>query len=268
MNEIFSTLLQWVTRGLTFGSVIAYGALGETITEKSGNMNLGTPGIMCIGGACGFAATYLYENNTSNPNAFVVLLIGLLAAFLASSLAGALFCLLTTTLRANQNVTGLALTIFGTGLSKFLGAAVIPKGSISVKATFANSVFAARLPFVKSLGFVGNIFFNYGFMLYLSIVLIILAHIFLTKTKAGLKLRAVGENPATADATGINVIKSKYLATIIGAGISGLGGLYYALDYSLGVWSSNATISIEALGWLAVALVIFALREPVYTSVI
>ena len=264
--EILPNLLNWINRAVIFGTVIMYGALGETLTEKSGNMNLGTPGVMCIGGAFGFAGAYLYEQAcvkaSADPSAALVIAIGLLCAFLSAALAGALFCFLTTTLRANQNVTGLALTIFGSGLAKFFGTYIIPAGTTTVKAMFANGIFQKRLPFAEKLGVFGTIFFNYGFMMYSAIVVAIILSVYLNRTRAGLNLRAVGENPGTADAAGINVVKNKYLATVIGAGIAGLGGVYYTLDYNNGGWSTGAAAGIESLGWLAVALVIFAAWRP------
>jgi len=259
---IIANLLKWLNRSVVFGTVVMYGALGETVTEKSGNINLGTPGVMCIGGAFGFAGAYAYENAAENPVAIISILIALLCAFTASALAGALFCFLTTTLRANQNVTGLALTIFGSGLARFFGMFIIPTGTTTVKAVFANDVFSKTLPIVRNGGTLITVFFNYGFMMYLAIVIAILMSFFLNKTRKGLNLRAVGENPATADAAGISVSLNKYLATSIGAGISGLGGVYYILDYNYGGWSTFAAESIEALGWLAVALVIFATWKP------
>ena len=119
-----------------------------------------------------------------------------------------------------------------------------------------SAVYRATIPGLSGLGVVGKLIFNYGFMVYLAIVLAVVMHWFLNRTRKGLNLRAVGENPATADAAGINVTRNKYLATCIGAGISGLGGLYYTMDYIKGTWANDGTI--ESLGWLAVALVIFA----------
>lgn len=263
---MLSTILSWITRAILFGVVIMFGAMGETLTEKSGNMNLGTPGIMCIGGAFGFGCTYLYEMNTDNPNAFLSIAIALVCSFVISALAGALFCLLTTTLRANQNVTGLAMTIFGSGLAKFFGMFIIPSGVVTVKAVFANSLFTKRLPVELGSGsfatIIEEVFFSHGFMLYVAILIAILMSVFLKHTRAGLNLRAVGENPATADASAISVAKYKYLATSVGAGIAGLGGAYYILDYNYGGWSTGAAGGIQALGWLAVALVIFAIWRP------
>ncbi len=255
MSEQIIRLLQ---SSVCFGTVIMYGAMGEILTEKSGNLNLGVPGIMYLGGISGLAAAFFYELNNPNPSALVCLLLSLLAAFLVSALGGLLYSFLTITLRANQNVTGLTLTIFGSGIANFFGGTLNTLaggvGQISVSAT--SAVYRATIPGLSGLGIVGRLFFNYGFMVYLAIVLAIVMHWFLSRTRRGLNLRAVGENPATADAAGISVIRNKYLATCIGAGISGLGGLYYTMDYIKGTWANDGTI--ESLGWLAVALVIFA----------
>ena len=127
-------------------------------------------------------------------------------------------------------------------------------GQISVAVT--SGAYRASIPGAAGLGWFGQIFLNHGFMVYLALLLAVAMHLFFNKSRMGLNLRAVGENPATADAAGINVTRYKYLATCVGAGISGLGGLYYTMDYIKGTWASEGTI--EALGWLAVALVIFA----------
>lgn len=255
-----ANLVTWVVRALTFGTIILYGSMGEIVTEKSGNLNLGVPGIMYLGAFAGFASGYYYEQLSSNPNAFICLIICFISAFGAAMFGGLIYSFLTVTLRANQNVTGLALTIFGKGFANFFGA-VILDGKSYTKAALAYSVFSKKLPFFSGLGNVGKMFFSYGFLAYLAIVLAVILHFVLKKTKTGLNLRAVGENPATADAAGVNVTKYKYLATCIGAGISGLGGLYYVLDYNSGIWATSG--DIEALGWLAVALVIFATWKPI-----
>ncbi len=244
---------------IIFGTVILYGALGEIITEKSGNLNLGVPGVMYLGGIAGLAVAFAYENAAANPIPIVALLLSLVAAFLAAGLGGLLYSFLTITLRANQNVTGLTLTIFGSGVANFFGGALNTMAGGVGQISVAVASGAYRRPIFGALskgGWFGQIFLSHGFMVYLAIILAILVHFFFTKTRKGLNLRAVGENPATADAAGINVTVYKYLATCIGAGISGLGGLYYTMDYIKGTWASEGTI--EALGWLAVALVIFA----------
>ena len=243
---------------VTFGTVILFGALGELITEKSGNLNLGTPGVMYFGGIASLIGAFFYESHTAQPNAVVGVLVALICALVASGLAGLLFCFLTTTLRANQNVTGLTLTILGSGVANFFGGSLNKLaggvGQISVAAT--SAVYRATIPGLSDLGLPGRLLFSYGFMVYLAIVLAVVLQLFLNRTRPGLNLRSVGENPATADAAGINVSRNKYLATCVGAGVSGLGGLYYTMDYIKGTWANDGTI--ESLGWLAVALVIFA----------
>ena len=246
---------------VTFGTVIMFGALGELITEKSGNLNLGTPGIMYLGGIASLIGAFFYENGNPNPSPVVGILIALICAIIASALGGLLFSFLTITLRANQNVTGLTLTILGSGIANFFGGSLNKLaggvGQISVAAT--SSAFRTATPLAGA-GTVGKLFFSYGFLAYTALVIAIVLHVFLSRSRAGLNLRAVGENPGTADAAGINVTRSKYLATCIGAGLSGLGGLYYVMDYTKGTWANDG--GIESLGWLAVALVIFATWKP------
>ncbi|WP_455581743.1 ABC transporter permease [Dysosmobacter sp.] len=251
-------LIRLLQSSVCFGTVIMYGSIGEILTEKSGNLNLGVPGIMYLGGIAGLAASFFYEFNNPSPNALVCLLVSFLASFAAAALGGLLYSFLTITLRANQNVTGLTLTIFGGGVANFFGGSLNTMaggvGQISVATT--SAVYRATIPGLSKLGVVGSLLFNYGFMVYLAIVVAAAMSLFLSRTRQGLNLRAVGENPATADAAGINVTRYKYLATCMGAGISGLGGLYYTMDYIKGTWANDGTI--ESLGWLAVALVIFA----------
>ena len=254
-----TTLIAWINRAIWFGTVIMFGSTGEIITERSGNLNLGVPGIMMLGGFAGFAGAYYYENGVENPSVAMIIIIALLCGFLAAALGGLIYSVLTITLRANQNVTGLALTIFGAGVANFFGVLVL-NGGTSVKAALSHTVFTKPIPGLSSLGWFGKIFFSYGFMVYMSIIVALIVNYIIYKTRTGLNLRAVGENPATADAAGINVTKYKYLATCIGAGITGLGGVYYVMDYGYATWSTAN--SIQALGWLAVALVIFATWKP------
>lgn len=259
MSILLNSIIAWITRTVMFGTVIMYGSLGETLTEKSGNLNLGVPGVMYLGAFGGFASAYYYSTLTENPSALLCVLIAVVCAFLAAMCGGLIFSFLTINLRANQNVTGLALTTFGMGIANFFGVFVL-NGSVSVKAEFANQAFSKPIPVLSEIPVIGEIFFSYGFLAYASILLAIVLHLFLTKTRSGLNLRAVGENPATADAGGINISRYKHLATCIGAGISGIGGLYYVLDYNNGIWATSE--NIENLGWLAVALVIFTTWRP------
>lgn len=242
---------------ITFGTVILFGALGELITEKSGNLNLGTPGVMYLGGIASLIGAFFYESHAASPNAVAGVLVSLLCAIVASGLGGLLFSFLTITLRANQNVTGLTLTILGSGIANFFGGSLNKLaggvGQISVATT--SSGFRA-VTGLSSAGVVGELLFSYGFLTYLAIVLAILTSLFLNRTRTGLNLRAVGESPATADATGVNVTRYKYVATCVGSAITGLGGVFYTMNYIKGTWANDG--SIEGLGWLALALVIFA----------
>ena len=259
---------------IIFGTVILFGALGEIMTEKGGNLNLGVPGIMYLGGIAGLCATFAYENIYCvragvTPNVALCVLMCLLASFLAAALGGLIYAFLTISLRTNQNVTGLTLTIFGSGIGNFFGGSLNKLaggvGQVSVAAT-SEAFRAYPAGIVTGLDRVtggltlGTLLFSYGFLTYVALALAIVLWYFLNKTRAGLSLRAVGENPATADAAGINVTKYKYLTTCLGAGISGLGGTYYVMNYIRGTWENQGTI--EALGWLAVALVIFATWKP------
>lgn len=239
-----------------------FGANGEILTEKSGNLNLGVPGMMYMGGIGGLMAAFFYEKSTPNPNGWVGVILSFIAAFLMAALGGLIFSVLTITLRANQNVAGLALTTFGTGLGNFFGGSLSTLaggvGQISV-ATVAGA-YRTKIPVLCDIPVIGDIFFDYGFLTYFGILLTIALSFFMNRTKWGLNLKAVGESPATADAAGINVTLYKYMSTIIGGGIAGLGGLYFVMEYTGGTWINNG---FGDRGWLAIALVIFALWKPI-----
>ena len=258
--EGFVSLLQ---QAVVFGTIIMFGAVGEIITEKSGNLNLGVPGIMYLGGISSLVGVFFYENSVEEPNKFLCAVIAIVCAFVASALGGLIFAFLTITLRANQNVTGLTLTIFGSGVANFFGGSLnqLSGGVGQLRVPATSDAFRAGIPGLSSIdGWFGDLFCKYGWLAYVAIVIAVLAQLYLKRTRSGLNLRSVGENPATADAAGINVTRYKYLATCIGAGISGLGGLYYVMDFTQGKWANDGTI--ESLGWLAVALVIFTTWRP------
>ena len=243
---------------------LLYGATGETLTEKSGNLNLGIPGIMYVGAICGVIGAFFYEQAVpaEQMNAILAVLIPMLCCLAGSALMGLLYCFLTVTLRANQNVTGLAMTTFGVGFGNFFGGSLIKISgadvpSIALSAT--SGFFARKLPLAETTGWFGKLFLSYGFLAYLAIVIALGASYFLKRTRLGLQLRAVGENPATAHAAGIDIGRYKYVATTVGSMIAGLGGLYYVMDYANGVWSNNA---FGDRGWLAIALVIFTIWRP------
>ncbi len=257
---MFQSIAKFIQRAVVQGVPLLFGSTGEIITEKSGNLNLGIPGIMYVGGISGVIGAFFYERS-SNPNPFLMVLVPFLASIAGSAFMALIYSFLTITLRANQNVTGLALTIFGQGIGNFFGGSIAnlfgEGGSIAMTAT--SNLFTKSLPFAEKLGSFGTIFFSYGFLMYLAILVALIASWFINRTRKGLNLRAVGESPATADAAGINVTKYKYLATTIGGAIAGLGGLYYIMDYTNGVWTNGA---FGDRGWLAIALVIFALWKP------
>ena len=255
-------IVSFIPRAVMQGIPLMLGCTGETLTEKSGNLNLGTAGIMYVGGICGVIGAFLYENSGAEMNPVLTVLIPLFSCILGSALMGLLYCFLTVTLRANQNVTGLALTTFGVGFGNFFGGSLIKlvKTDIpSIVLTRTSQAFSRKLPFAGSLGWFGKIFLSYSFLAYLAIVIALAASWVLNHTRTGLHLRAVGENPSTADTAGINVVAYKYTATILGSIISGLGGLYYVMDYASGVWTNDA---FGDRGWLAIALVIFTIWRP------
>jgi simple sugar transport system permease protein len=217
---------------------------------------------MYVGGICGVIGAFLYEQSLPSPdamNAFLAVLIPMLCCMLGSLLMGLLFCFLTVRLRANQNVTGLAMTTFGVGFGNFFGGSLIKlAGSdmpfLALSAT--SNCFKKTLPIADKMGIFGDLVLGYSFLVYLAIAIALISSFIIKRTRTGLHLRSVGENPSTADSAGINVNRYKYLATCIGCMVAGLGGLYYVMDYAGGIWANDA---FGDRGWLAIALVIFTL---------
>jgi len=259
---MFGFLISFLPRAVVQGIPLLYGSSGEILTQKSGNLNLGIPGVMYVGAISGVIGAFFYEQSGAPISGAPAILIPMLCSLLGSLLMGLLYCFLTVTLHANQNVTGLAMTTFGVGFGNFFGGSLIKLAgsdvpSIALSAT--SAYFKKTLPFAASAGAVGKLFFSYGFLAYAAVIIsLAIAYIF-KHTRVGLHLRAVGEDPATADAAGINVIRYRYAATCIGCMIAGLGGLYYVMDYACGVWSNDA---FGDRGWLAIALVIFTIWKP------
>ncbi len=249
-------LIGFITAAVRYGMTLLLGSTGETITEKAGHLNLGIPGIMCMGAAFGCYTEAMYAKtleNTANADPFIAVFFPLIMAFIGGALFGLLYSFMTVTLRANQNVTGLALTTLGVGTCNYI-ISTIDNSDFS----FAAPFFYKGLPFSGKLGPIGELFLSYGIFIYLAIAIALITSYILKRTRLGLHLRAVGENPATADAAGIDVTLYRYCATIIGSGIAGLGGLCYIMDNLAGFWE----YSIDAMGWLAIALVIFTVWKP------
>lgn len=258
-------LLTFIPRAIVQGIPLIFGCTGEILTEKSGNLNLGIPGVMYVGGICGVIGAFFYEQAAAASgsfSSFLAIVIPLLSCLLGSLLMGLLYCFLTVTLRSNQNVTGLAMTTFGVGFGNFFGGSLIKLSNskmTSVVLSKTSIAYKTTLPFAGSTGWFGQLFFSYSFLAYVAIILAIVSAYIMKKTRTGLQLVAVGESPATADAAGIDITRYKYTATCIGCMIAGLGGLYYVMDYACGVWSNDA---FGDRGWLAIALVIFAIWRP------
>lgn len=227
------------------GTPLLFATLGELITEKAGNLNLGVEGMMLMGAVMGFAVGLW----TGNP------FLALLGAIGAGAAGAAVYAILTVSLRANQTVTGLTLTIFGTGYASFVGKSFMgTPAPASVKSLFAT----LEIPLLSKIPVIGPTFFAQDIFIYFGYLITIFASIYLWKTKKGLNLKAVGENAAAADASGINVNLYKYVHIILGGALCGLGGAYMSL-VTIPVWQEDV---VAGRGWIAVALVIFAGWKP------
>ena len=235
------------------GTPLLFGTVGEIINEKAGHLNLGVEGMMSIGACAGFMAGYVTDN----------FIIAIIASFVAAALSSLIYAVLTVTFMANQNVTGLTLTIFGIGLSNFIGIYMLGKsetGTLKLPENITAQMRDIHIPMLSDIPVIGKMFFSYNPFVYMRIIIAIVMGFYLYKTRLGLNLRAIGENPAAADAAGIKVTKLKYINLIIGGGICGIGGAYCSMIINGGVWISN---NVGGLGWIAVALVIFASWKPV-----
>ena len=238
-------LIPFLTAAIVAGTPLLFATIGEIITERSGNLNLGVEGMMLMGAVMGFMVGMM----TGNPA------LALIAAMIAGACGALIFAFLTITLRANQVVSGLSLTIFGAGFSNFVGQPLV--GQIapeSIRLFFRPY----KVPLLGDIPAIGPILFRQDAFVYLGYVSAILLGIYLYKTNRGLNLRAVGENPGSADAVGINVTMYKYMHTLLGGALCGLGGAYLSLVY-VPAWQEGVT---AGRGWIAVALVIFATWNP------
>ncbi len=249
-------LVQFIKSAMRLSATFLYGSTGETIIEKGGHLNLGIPGVMSVGAACGCIAEYYLVKSMGLSAPALLVLIPLLVTIFAGALMGLLYSFLTVTLRANQNVVGLAMTTFGVGLAGYLITKMQAQNFVII--TRASRFFLNMFQ-VQSENWFVQIFLSHGVLVYLAIIVAIVAQIILSKTRVGLNLRAVGENPATADAVGINVTKYKYVSTCTGCAISAIGGFFCIIDYMGGNWE----YILEGFGWLSIALVIFSMWRPV-----
>jgi len=218
------------------GTPILFATLGAIINERAGIINLGIEGLMLIGALAGFAGTHFSGS----------LLVGVLLAFFAAFLAGSIHALITVQLRGNQIVSGLALTMFGIGITALFGKGMVGQTIVGFK--------RIAIPGLSQLPVIGRPFFNQDLLIYLSFLLVVLIWLFFYRTRWGLGVRSVGENPAAADTCGFSVSRYRFFSVTIGSGLVGIGGAYLSL-VSTPMWIENMS---AGRGWIAVALVIFA----------
>ncbi|MBE6014230.1 MAG: ABC transporter permease [Lachnospiraceae bacterium] len=246
-------LIKFFVAAVVAATPILFGTLGEIMNERVGHLNLGVEGMMSMGACAGFMVGYVSDN----------LFLALVAAFLAGAIGALLYAFLTVTLMANQNVVGLTLTIFGVAIANFVGYYMISRSatkSLKLPEGITASLEAVHIPGLSDIPVIGPLFFQYNVFVYIGVVIAILMALYFYKTKTGLNIRAIGENPGAADAAGIKVTKWKYINIVIGGGITGIGGAFTAMITAGGVWISDC---VGGLGWIAVALVIFASWKPI-----
>lgn len=237
MNYIIAIL----AAGVVAGTPILYASLGEVVAERAGILNLGVEGMMLVGAVSAFYVGTFAQNKW----------LGLLVALIAGGLMALIHAVIAIGFRASQVASGLALTIFGTGLSAYLGRNLV---GIPPTSTFKPVI----IPGLSKIPFFGDIFFDQDVMVYMSVILVVVLWFVFYKTKAGLLLRAAGDNPSAVDALGHNIFLVRYVAVIIGGMLAGAGGAYLSLAYSTS-WIENMS---AGRGWIAVALVIFAVWDP------
>jgi general nucleoside transport system permease protein len=245
-------IINFLFAAIKAGTPLLFGTTGEIMTEKTGHLNLGVEGMMFMGAFLSFFVAYHSDN----------LLLALLAAFAIGVFAALIYAILTVSFMANQNVTGLTLTIFGTGFAKFFGAMMIDEagGSPKLSTNFLKAISEKSIPVLGDIPVIGKLLFSHNPLVYLAVVIAIICTIYMLKTRSGLNMRAVGENPGAADAAGINVTLTKYLHIMVGGGICGLGGAYLSLINGGGIWNNSSVVNGQ--GWISVALVIFASWNP------
>lgn len=245
--------IKFLVAAVVAGTPLLFGTVGEIINEKAGHLNLGVEGMMSLGACAGFMVGYYTDH----------FWVAILASFLAAALGALIYAVLTVTFMANQNVTGLVLTIFGIGLSNVIGVFMLERsanGTLKLPEGITGAMRDIHIPVLSDIPILGQLFFSYNPFVYLGILLAVLMSIYLDKTKTGLNMQAVGENPAAADAAGIKVTKLKYWNLLLGGGICGIGGAFCSMIVNGGVWIND---NVGGLGWISVALVIFAVWKPV-----
>ena len=226
---------------------LLYATCGEIMVEKSGSLNLGVEGTMAIGAIFGFLAGCKADS----------LPVAVLVSFISAALVGAIFCVFTITLQANQNVTGLTITTIGVAVYFFVGNGLGANWPVYRECTRLVSGFAdIEIPGLSAIPVIGKAFFSHNILVYFAVIVAVLIWLYFEKTSIGLRLRAIGENPGAADSLGVDLVKYKYLHIMAGSGIMGIGGLYMGLN--MGGTFEGSNCWINGYGWIAIALVIFA----------
>lgn len=244
--NVLNSLALFLQIAVQGGTPLLFGTLGGIMNEKVGHLNLGVEGMMMMGACIG----YLAALKTSNT------LLAILAAGLAGTICALIYAVLTVTFRTNHTVTGLVTTIFGTGLANFIGKSLSTQ---NLSREFIASLASFKVPVLCKIPILGEMIFNQSVYVHIGILCAILIYVYMKKTSMGLKMRMIGENPAAADASGINITLYKYIHILIGGFLCGLGGAYITLVY-VPVWTDSVT---GGLGWIAVALVIFSTWNPI-----
>jgi simple sugar transport system permease protein len=241
MDEISIFIANVLSRMFIAGTPLLLGTIGEIYAERSGILNLGIEGMMAVGAVTGFAITHI----TGNP------LLGILTAGIVGSSLSLIHAFITISMKANQVVSGLALTMFGIGLSGLLGKSFIGTPLI-------NKFNEIEIPLLNKLPILGTSLFTKDPIIYLSIFISFLMWFILFKTRWGIEIRSVGENPIAANAMGINVYKVQYICVLVGGFFSGLAGAYLSIIY-ITTWIEGMT---GGRGWIIIALTIFANWNP------
>jgi simple sugar transport system permease protein len=252
----WSLILNWafvvalVTAGIRLAIPVLLAVLGETVTERAGVLNLGLEGVMAVGGVTGFLVAYLLQ---SGPLAAWSSWIGLLAGMAAGMLLGLILAVLSISLQADQVICGVTLVVFGQGLANY-----VYRQAFSSLTARVPGLPALPIPLLSRIPVLGEILFNHDATVYITFALVYLVWLFLFRTHWGLSIRAVGENPAAAETSGLNVSAIRYAATLIGTALAGLGGAVLT-TIQLRMFREGIT---GGRGWIAVALVIFARWQP------
>lgn len=249
----WSFFIALLTAGIRLAVPVLLAVLGEIITERSGVMNLGLEGVMLVGGLAGFAVAASLEQATGNAS--LAAWIGLAAGLVGGALMGLLMAVITVSLKSDQVVTGVILVLFGQGLTAYLF-----RSRIGLSGTRVQGLETWSIPGLSNLPIVGEILFNQTVIVYLTALLVYGCWFFLFRTTAGLSLRAVGENPAAAETSGLNVDRIRYLAVIAGSALAGLGGAVLTV-VQLRLFTEGI---MAGRGWIAIALVFFSRWQPAW----